>query len=561
MTRLPVRSISSRRFSCLIAVVAFAAALPFAQARVACAEENDWSRQYGGTSADHPAQVAVDADGNIFVTGVIAGAVNFGGGVLDTGGSDDIFVAKFDRWGYHLWSTRFGTAGNDAGLCVAVDDSGNVVVGGYFLGAVDFGGGTLTSAGLNDMFLVKLDPSGHHVWSRRFGGANNDEVDDVTIDALGRVVATGSFRDAVDFGGGPMGSAGASDGFVAVFDPSGNHVWSRTFGAGLADEGRGVAADPFGNVFVTGAFQDTVSFGGGSFASAGLNDVFVVKYDSTGAHRWSARYGDTNFQSGDRVAANADGDVVVAGSFFGTVDFGGGPFTSAGLWDTFVAAYDSAGAALWSRAFGGSFDDHPYAVAIHPSGDVFVTGAFGGTVDFGGGDLTSAGGSDGFLVHYDPANNHVWSARFGDTDSDAGCGVAVSGTDHVVFTGSFRDTVDVGGGPLAGEGVDDIFLAQLWLVTPTAAGTPVPTALDLRVYPNPFNPATTVAYTVPRAGPVSVAVYDVAGRLVDTLLGDEYQLPGAHALGFQPRGLASGVYFVRVRSGGLVETRRITLLK
>ena len=110
----------------------------------------------------------MDGSGNVFVTGIFSGTVDFGGGNLVSAGSVDIFVAKYNANGVHQWSKRLGGTGGEIGQAVAVDGSGNVVVTGDFSGTVDFGGGNLVSAGSSDVFLAKYNASGVHQWSKRF---------------------------------------------------------------------------------------------------------------------------------------------------------------------------------------------------------------------------------------------------------------------------------------------------------------------------------------------------------------------------------------------------------
>jgi hypothetical protein len=149
------------------------------------------------------------------------------------------------------------------------------------------------------------------------------------------------------------------------------------------------------------------------------------------------------------------------GYFNGSVDFGGGPLTSVlGSFDIFLAKFDSAGNHLWSKRFGGASNEYPTAVAVDGSGNAFLTGDIFGSVDFGGGLLTSAGGQDIFLAKFDPAGNHLWSKRFGDTVGQLGKGIAVDGSGNAFLTGAFFGSVDFGGGPLTSAGLADIFLAK-----------------------------------------------------------------------------------------------------
>ena len=197
----------------------------------------------------------------------------------------------------------------------------------------------------------------------------------------------------------PLTSAGERDAFVAKYaGANGGHLWSKRLGNTSVDEGAGIAVNAAGDVAVTGSFVGSVDFGGGPLTppSAG-SDVFAVVYSSLGAHRWSKRLGGTNGDSGRSVAIDGNGNVTVTGAFQGAVDFGGGALTSAGSFDIFVAQYrGSDGQHVWSRRFGGTGNDRCQSVASK-AGSVLVTGYFPGTVNFGDGSRTSAGSNDIFL--------------------------------------------------------------------------------------------------------------------------------------------------------------------
>src|SRR5262249_12548524 len=158
------------------------------------------------------------------------------------------------------------------------------------------------------------------------------------------------------------------------------------------DYGTGVAIDASDNVYVTGRFSGTVNFGGGDLVSAGSFDVGLAKFSSTGAHQWSRRMGGTNWDEASSLAVDAAGNVCVAGDFAGTADFGGGPLVSAGSFDGFLAKYSTAGTFLWANRVGGTSADMPTAVGVDSGGNPTLVGYFAGTANFGGANLTSAGG-------------------------------------------------------------------------------------------------------------------------------------------------------------------------
>ena len=421
-----------------------------------------WSKRFGTSTYQFGRSVAVDASKNVIITGEFVHAVDFGGGGLTAAGSEDIFVAKLDAAGDHVWSKRFGDADPQKGLSAAVDASGNAIVTGCFEGAVDFGGDSLTSAGSGDIFVAKFDAAGNHLWSKRFGDSTHQEGLNVMADALGNVIVTGFFRGTVDFGGGPLTEVGGFDIFVAKFDADGNHVWSKRFGDGSTQLPWGATVDGAGSVIVTGEFDGTVDFGGGVLTSAGNNDIFVAKLDAAGSHVWSQRFGGSLAEGASSVATDASGNVYLTGYFLDTVNFGGADLVSAGFSDIFLAKFISTGAHQWSKRFGDGDGQTARSVAAFGSGDVILTGVFEGTINLGGGVLTSAGGGDTFVAKFDAAGNHLGSKRFGDASPQDIWGAAVEGSGNTIVIGGFEWSVNFGGGVLTSAGDRDIFLVSFF---------------------------------------------------------------------------------------------------
>jgi len=304
-----------------------------------------------------------------------------------------------------------------------------------------------------------------HLWSKRFGSTIDDYGYAVAVDGNGDVLLTGAFLLTVNFGGGNLSSAGNFDIVVAKFSGTdGTHLWSRRFGGTGGDEGLGVAVDGSGNPSVTGTLRGAADLGGGNTALIGVVDMFVAKYSGTdGAHLWSKRFGSTSNQVfGNAVAVDSSNDVLVTGDLFGTVNFGGGILSSAGSFDIVVAKFSGAdGAHFWSRRYGSTSQDNAFAVAVDSGGGVLASGDFVGTVNFGGDNLTSAGLNDIFVAKYSGADgSHLWSKRFGSSSSDNGYGVAVDGSRNAVVTGTFSGAVDFGGGELISAGNADIFVVK-----------------------------------------------------------------------------------------------------
>ena len=419
-----------------------------------------WSRRFGDVDAQAGFGAAIDSAGNVIVTGYMAGSAHFGGQTFTSVGSSDIFLAKFDANGNHLWSRCFGDSGSQYGASIAVDGSGDMILWGGFQGIVDFGSGPLVCSGQCDIFLAKFDASGKSLWSRSFSDETHLDIRSLAIDASRNIIIAGSFSSAVNFGGGRISSAGYDDIYVAKLNPNGNHIWSRRFGDAGSQIANSVAVDGSGNLIVTGDFTGTVDFGGGPLTSMGSHDIFLAGLTSAGNHLWSKRFGDERFQSGQCAIFDLSGNVIVTGCFEGAADFGGGPRVCEQFYDIFVSKFDAAGNHLWSRNYGDWNFQYGWSIAAEKSGNIIVTGGFCGVLDLGGGPLKSNGGStDIFVAILDPNGDCLSSQSFGGASEDFGL-CAVNASNSLVLTGYFGGTVDFGGGTLTSAGECDAFLVK-----------------------------------------------------------------------------------------------------
>jgi FlgD Ig-like domain/Beta-propeller repeat len=408
-----------------------------------------WSKRFGGNQNDTPNGLAIDPSGNILTAGYYRDVVNFGGSPLTSTGATDIYLAKFAADGTHLWSKSFGQGfDNDFAYSVTSDPSSNVYLTGL-VGSqgVDFGGGTLAGLGNTDVFLAKFDALGNHIWSQRFGGTFSDAAIAVALDASNNVLITGYFGNTAAFGGSTLTSAGGNDIFVAKYNSGGVHQWSKRFGAVGYEQGNSVKVDAAGNVYVFGIFQNTVDFGGGGLVSAGGSDIFLMKLDPNGNYLWAKRFGSFGDDGAYRLQVESGGNIYFAGSFLGTVNFGGGALVSAGNSDAVVAKFDGNGNHIWSQRYGSGGDDYATSIAQDGAGNVYFAGLFSGTVDLGGGGTASVGGFDGFLAEVTSNGAYLWDRRAGGPGNDA-LVVAADASGNVFTTGSFFTTIDLGGGPL-----------------------------------------------------------------------------------------------------------------
>jgi len=449
---------------------------------------HQWSKRFASSGDDTSAAVAVDSNGNVLLTGSYAGTINLGGSDLPATGNE-AFLAKFNAAGVHQWSKRFVGSGDDRGLAVAVDGSGNVIVTGLFTGTLNCGGADLVCNGSVNVFLAKFDALGNHVWSQRFGLGATASPTAVAVDASGNVVLVGSFTASITFGGPTFTATSSTTGnltpdlFIAKFAPNGGHLWSKTTGGPPHDSANGVAVDASGNVLVAGSFTGAANFGGGPLTPVGGgSNIFVVKLDPAGTQLWAKSFGeptsvDGSFNSGHGgagIAVDASGNVLLLASISGKVNFGGAELVSRGFGDLCVVKFNAAGAHLWSKRLQTIALGRRATLVTDANNNVVIVGSFGGTENFGDGDLTSVGGNDIYVLRLEPSGNHLWSRTFGGANSEQPLGVATDASGNIVMAGLFAGTLSFGGSALVSSplNVNDIFLAKL---TPEPALNPLVT--------------------------------------------------------------------------------------
>lgn len=422
-----------------------------------------WSKIFGDSSDQGAGVVGTDGSGNVYVAGTFQGTVQFGQTTLISAGSSDIFLAKLSPEGEPLWSKRFGDAAEQVASGIAVAADGVVALVGHFQGTLTFGGAPLVSAGGTDVFVAKLDAAGEEIWSKRYGDMSSQNGRDVATDFAGNVVITGDYYGAIDFGDGdlppPVGAGNRNVFLAKLSSDAGNGMWSKGFGGGF-DTATAVAVDGSDSVLAAGNYGQTIDFGTGMLTSVGSSDMYLVKFDAQGVTSWAQSFGGSADDNPDDIAVDSSGSILVAGSFRETVNFGGATMTSAGSLDVCVAKLTTAGNHVWSKSFGDASGQLASSIAAGPGGSVVLRGRFSGSVDFGGGVLVAGGAPNIFLATLDDQGDHLWSKRFGDSAQNDRGRVAIDSAGNVLLTGSTSGTIDFGNGPLSTAGGLDFTLAK-----------------------------------------------------------------------------------------------------
>ncbi len=366
-----------------------------------------YSTYLGGSGADEGHGIAVDGDGNAYVTGQTR-SVDFptiGTTTAYAGGVCDAFVTKIGTSGASLeYSTYLGGSSSDFGYGIAVDGDGNAYVTGY-TGSPNFptaGTTTAFAGGTYDAFVTKLGTSGASLeYSTYLGGSNDDRGYGIAVDGDGNAYVTGStLSPNFPAVGTTTAKAGFGDAFLTKIGTSGASLeYSTYLGGSSSDFGYGIAVDGDGNAYVTGntgspnfpTAGTTTAFAGGTY------DAFVTKLGTSGASlEYSTYLGGSNDDRGYGIAVDGDGNAYVTGSTL-SPDFPavGTTTANAGYYDAFVTKLGPSGASLeYSTYLGGSSYDSSRGIAVDSDGSAYVTGltnsddfpTVGTTTHYAGGD-------------------------------------------------------------------------------------------------------------------------------------------------------------------------------
>ena len=298
-------------------------------------------------------------------------------------------------------------------LSLAFGPDGGLILTGAFFGSVDFGGGKLVSAGYADIFLVKLDAGGHHVWSHSFGGAGNDRCYKILVDSNGNVTLAG-IHEGIDFGGGPLTPpAYTTTFFKATFSTDGTLMSGSSFGftSGTASI-NDVAISTAGDVYAIGGFFATLTLRDTTLKSAGSADIIMVGFDASGNVRMARRFGGEFFDTGNGIVLTDEGDLLTTGIIADKVSLGGPVLETSWIGGAFVARYSAGGEHQWSRANESSEygNSECTTIALHPFGGIIATGSFTGGVQF---DQTSLlVSSKGMLtIRFDADGHFLWMGK------------------------------------------------------------------------------------------------------------------------------------------------------
>ena len=437
-----------------------------------------WGTYYGGSGTENASGVAVDATGNVYLVGQTSSTTGIAsGGHQNTysGGVFDLMLIKFNSAGLRQWATYYGGTGDETNSNLAVDASGNVYLSGRTSSptAIASGGHQNSYGGGGDAFLTKFSSAGVREWGTYYGGTGEDRGSAVAVDATGNVYLTGltASSTAIASGGHQNTYAGNNDAFLVKFNSAGVRLWGTYYGGTGDDRGNAVAVDASGNVFLSGETLSTTGIASGghqSTFSGGAGDAMLVMFNSAGVRQWGTYYGGTGDDRGNAVAVDASGNVYLSGRTASTTAIASGGHQNTyggGVFDAYLVKFNSAGLRQWATYYGGTGEDRGDALAVDATGKVYLAGrTLSSTGIASGGHQNTFGGGfgDAFLAIFTDAGLRRQATYYGGPAGDIGRGVAVSASGDIYLSGDTQSTTSIAsaGHQNTYAGGGDAFLAK-----------------------------------------------------------------------------------------------------
>jgi hypothetical protein len=513
------------------------------------AQQFDWAAHGAGPGSEGAFGVAVDDNGNGFITGFYVGPLEIGDTVLTSRGRRDIFIAKYDASGSFQWARTLGGLRDDIAFSMAVDGAGNAYLTGTYEDSIQVGNTTYISAGFEDLIVVKLDGNGVFQWTFSAGGPDADRGLGIDVDAAGNAWVTGFFVGSTQIGDTSFTAFGgfADQDIISLkLDAAGNFEQALHLGGTANDLGKDIIIDGSGNMYCTGSFRGTAQIGDSSF-SAVNSDIFLFKYNATGSYDYAVQHPGSGNSDGRKLVVDGQGNAYMAGNFDQSIDVGSTTLTSAGNFDFFVAKYDAAGGVDWVRQSGSPALDNGNGIAVDGTGNVYVSGNVQTNGQVGDSLFLMNCFEALILAAYDANGNFLWALQ--DTSnpgidfaSSEDLDVTANGTCYLA--GIFGGSASVGDSSFTGIGND------AFIVSYTNLPVGIDAAIDrpaTRVYPNPFGEELVIDRRE-NPGEAEMVLLNMMGAAVAVKSLTSNTL---HRL--NTNDLPAGIYFCTIKSQGRIE--------
>ncbi|MCX7743177.1 MAG: hypothetical protein N2167_01295 [Flavobacteriales bacterium] len=407
-----------------------------------------WAKNYPYLSGF---SMEVLASGEILIAGSAKGNFTLGSDVINTNGENYPFLIKFDSLGNYLWSTYFSVSTSSSinnFEDITVDGDGNIYVSGWFTDTLFHPLGFIKTSGYLDAFIAKFSTSGSLIWIKKMGGTGENSIRDITLDANHHLWIAGYYHDALELDNDTLYSPiSYYTIYIAKLDTSGQIELLKSYHCTERLYVNTIAADQNGNVLIGGSFTGTVDWDGELMinGSADFTDPYLIKFNSQGDILWTKRAWSSFDDEILDVKIASDNSIYVTGTFSSTLNFVAFSLYSAGASDMFVAKYNSNGLILWGQSAGGTNWDSGNQISLDHQGSVYVWGSYNGSATFGNTvTLFSMGYNDMYVAKYDVNGYFLWVNEVKNILDGATYGLDLTPPGKIIVMGMFGESLIVG---------------------------------------------------------------------------------------------------------------------
>lgn len=536
----------------------------------------EWAIPFQGLYNSESTDITVDNSGNVYTTGWFEVNADFDPSAstynLNSSASRTAYISKHDTNGNIIWAVKIGDSGYNQGNSVFIDSNSNIYITGYYQDTADFNPSAtevfnMTSTGVYDVFVLKLDNNGNFIWAKSFGGTSVDMGLDI-VAGSNEVYVSGRYQGTIDLDPGAntsnVTSNGSLDAFLLKLDENGDFLWGNSFGGTSNERAESIGLDSLGNVIALFFYNGTVDFDPSAsvsnLTSAGGSDAAIVKFDANGNFIWAKSMGGTSTEEPSKLVIDSNNNIISTGYFSSTADFDPSGsianLTATGSFNVFVSKLDEDGNYIWAKAIKSDVNCDAKGIAIDSNNNILVNGLFSGITDFNPdsviiNNVTSNGGNDVFVTKLDENGNFIWGITAGGYGNDLARGVIVNKTnDDIYTTGAFLDTVDFDPSGsmynLTSAGLKDVFVLKLSEDTMSNEDF---VNNRTKVYPNPVKKILNIENVDDIE---SITVYDVFGKELVAYNNFSLRFNSINFSNFQ-----SGIYFVQIKINSKTEIFKI----
>lgn len=462
-----------------------------------------WAAVYNSpaNNTDEPTDITIDNQGNVYVTGSARQSSSY----------YDIVIIKYNSAGAEQWTALWANSSgfSDKGDGIYCDNQGNVYVTGYTEATVSQNYNYIT---------LKYNSAGFLQWAKQYSNPINSTDMAMFIDGDGsNVYVTGT----------SVGQGSGNDFLTIKYNSNGDSLWTARYNGTtqINEIPYGFKVDTAGNVYVTGM----------SHGSSSGTDYVTIKYNSSGAQQWLARYTSPgNAQDiPEGLCIDEAGNVYVTGRTRINSSYN----------DFATVKYNSSGAEQWVAVYnnaGVDRDDYGYDVITDNQGNVYVTGN----------SQASGTNRDAITIKYNSSGALQWAARYDGSSQDETFSIGLDASGNVYVAG-YRVSPN-----------QDILTIKYSQVNGiTQLGNEIPAGFKLEQnYPNPFNPVTNIGLKIAERGFVSLKLYDISGREVKQLVNEDLNA-GIYNIDLDASDLPSGIYFYKLQANKFSETKKMIIIK